>query len=457
MGKKFKMLLIFFSLALSSAVYSDNGEIKNEEKIVAQESTTIQAVTEEKKDIDSEKEELNLKSNGKNENKFLFQLKKVYGFDEKQKSKLVPFVYYIGEAGLMAGAFYFNTDTFNLGGKTTSVLLYGPFTDIATSWTEMKDFKISKNVRIGGTLKLIKYNDIRNYWPGNNSPECEADDKKIYEFKTMYVKEKQGLIPKSELDDYRNENYEDLRGYQKYHGFNNKIAFKMAYKIGENTDLTFEPAYEVLKTQVSRYQSDTITAGITNKKMDDEVNPRNGYKVVVNVKKSLNLLGKDDENNWDFYKLVLDARKYFPVMKKSTIAFRIKTETTGGKKVRDENRSLIEGKEMYSYAPFFDMAMLGDFEIMRGSYMYRYWGKNSMLLQGEYRFPLFGKDNIQGTIFADIGRVGDEYKVKELFTDMNYNGGAGVRYYFNKDILMRVDMGVSEEGFQIRSNLGQAF
>ena len=33
MGKKFKMLLIFFSLALSSAVYSDNGEIKNEEKM----------------------------------------------------------------------------------------------------------------------------------------------------------------------------------------------------------------------------------------------------------------------------------------------------------------------------------------------------------------------------------------------------------------------------------------
>ena len=29
MGKKFKMLLFSFSLALSSGVYSDNGEIKN--------------------------------------------------------------------------------------------------------------------------------------------------------------------------------------------------------------------------------------------------------------------------------------------------------------------------------------------------------------------------------------------------------------------------------------------
>ena len=48
-------------------------------------------------------------------------------------------------------------------------------------------------------------------------------------------------------------------------------------------------------------------------------------------------------------------------------------------------------------------------------------------------------------------------KLKELFTDMNYNGGAGIRYYFNKDILLRADFGFSDEGFQIRSNLGQAF
>lgn len=451
MGKKFKMLLILSSLCLSSIAYSENVEIKQEEKVAVQEGVTTQAVTVEKGEVKNEKEKLSLNSDVKNGNEFLLQLKKVYGFDEKQKSKFVPFVYYIGEAGVMAGAFYFNTDTFSLGGKTTSVLLYGPFTDIATSWTEMKDFKISKNIRIGGTLKLIKYNDIRNYWPGNDSPKEEFSEEKNLQLQSLISQGKY-----AEAAAFKTENIDYFKGYRKYHGFNNKIAFKSAYKIGENTELTFEPAYEVLKTQVRRYQSDTVTLGIMNKKMDDEVNPRNGYKIIFNVKKSLNLLGKDDENSWDFYKLTLDARKYFPVMKKSTIALRIKTETTGGKKVKDVERSKL-GTEIYSYAPFFDMAMLGDFEIMRGSYMYRYWGKNSMLLQGEYRFPLFGKDNIQGTIFADIGRVGDEYKAKELFTDMNYNGGAGVRYYFNKDILMRIDVGVSEEGFQIRSNLGQAF
>jgi outer membrane protein assembly factor BamA len=103
------------------------------------------------------------------------------------------------------------------------------------------------------------------------------------------------------------------------------------------------------------------------------------------------------------------------------------------------------------------MAMLGDFEIMRGSYMFRYWGKNSMLIQSELRFPVFGSESVQGVIFTDIGRVADEYKLKELFTDMNYNGGAGIRYYFNKDILLRADFGISDEGFQVRSNLGQAF
>jgi hypothetical protein len=254
-------------------------------------------------------------------------LKKIYGFDNSQKSKLVPFVYYIGEAGVMVGSFYFNTDTFNTGGKTTVVMLYGPSTEIATFWGEGKEFKITEKLRLGGTLKIIKYNDIRNYWPGNDSPEEEFSQEKYNELYSLINAGKY-----AEASQFKEDNIDYLRGYRKYHGFNNKIALKAAYKIAENIDLTCETAYEVLKSQVNRYQSDSITVGMLNKNVDNEANPRKGHRVSFNVKKSINLLGKNEKNDWDFYKLIFDAKKYFPIFEKSTFALRIKTETTGGKK-----------------------------------------------------------------------------------------------------------------------------
>ena len=60
MSKKFKMLLILSSLYLSSIAYSENVEIKQDEKIAVQESVTTQAVTLENGDVKSEKEELSL-------------------------------------------------------------------------------------------------------------------------------------------------------------------------------------------------------------------------------------------------------------------------------------------------------------------------------------------------------------------------------------------------------------
>ena len=88
MSKKFKMLLILSSLCLSSIAYSENVEIKQDEKIAVQESVTTQAVTVENGDVKSEKAELSLNSDVKNKNSFLLQLKSVYGFDEKYHQPL---------------------------------------------------------------------------------------------------------------------------------------------------------------------------------------------------------------------------------------------------------------------------------------------------------------------------------------------------------------------------------
>ena len=383
-------------------------------------------------------------------------LKKIYGFEGERKSGIVPFVYYLNEAGPMAGMFYYNSDTFKMGGETTVTTMYSPTTDIATLWLQSKNFKAGKHWKFGTTMRLIKYNDIRNYWPGNDSPSNAADEAEIAKFKQNYYLVSTGALPPSVLDEQRSEKSDELRGYKKYEGFNNMGNIRVSYMLNENHELYLEPQYEVLKTQVNRYQSDTVTAAYKINKKDSDSAPHEGYQAEFKIKKSLNMLSKDEENSWDYYKLIFDGRKYIPITKRSTLALRFKTESTGGKKVVDKERSLIAGEEIYSYAPFFDMAILGDLEIMRGSYMNRYWGKHSVLFQGEYRFPLFKKEGVQGVIFTDIGRVSNNYGT-ELLKYLQINGGAGIRYFFNKDIMLRMDIGTSKEGMQMRANLGHAF
>ncbi|MGM0502488.1 MAG: BamA/TamA family outer membrane protein, partial [Bacillota bacterium] len=64
---------------------------------------------------------------------------------------------------------------------------------------------------------------------------------------------------------------------------------------------------------------------------------------------------------------------------------------------------------------------------------------------------------LQGTVFAEAGRVSEDFDT-ELFTeDMHYSGGIGFKYFFNQDIIARFDIGYSEEGTQVRMNIGQTF
>ncbi|MGM0472491.1 MAG: BamA/TamA family outer membrane protein, partial [Bacillota bacterium] len=64
---------------------------------------------------------------------------------------------------------------------------------------------------------------------------------------------------------------------------------------------------------------------------------------------------------------------------------------------------------------------------------------------------------LQGVVFAEAGRVSDNFNT-ELFTeDLHYSGGVGVRYSFNERVMVRSDIGYSEEGVQVRMNVGQAF
>lgn len=90
--------------------------------------------------------------------------------------------------------------------------------------------------------------------------------------------------------------------------------------------------------------------------------------------------------------------------------------------------------------PFNQMAMLGGTRKMRGFYEGRYRDNNLLMLQAEYRAPLFWR--IGAVAFATVGDVAnrfDNFKINEF--KVAYGGGLRVMIDKKQKINVRLDMG----------------
>ncbi len=424
---------------------------------------------------------LNAEDKNLDEN-LLQKLKKIYSFDNEKKSKNIPFVYYINEAGIMVGDFYYNLDMFKNETRFTNIGLWSPTTDTFLIWANMSNYPINGKLTGGLKIQIMKYNDIRNTAMGNDSSSDEIPKEYLHildEYKEMSDEQKEKIGYASATGDYSQLDTEELNmlqdlgtidkstldGYRLYHGWNNVVGANINYAINENNNIKLEYDYNYLESQIKTYKSDALSMAYEYSDTNDIHNPSSGKRLILNVKKSLNMLGKDSENEWDYYKLTFDIRKYIPVFKKSIFALRFRTQSTGGKKVLSEERTSLRrfmtgnaDDKVETYAPFFDNALLGDLETFRGYYYYRFHDNHSVLLQAELRFPLDKFiSGMQGTIFAEVGRVSDTYDTEMFYKDMHYSGGVGFRYFFNKQMLVRSDVGFSNEAINVRMNTGQAY
>lgn len=98
----------------------------------------------------------------------------------------------------------------------------------------------------------------------------------------------------------------------------------------------------------------------------------------------------DEASRGAFIKPALDYRRYIPLAKRKDIrevpkalALRVKTGFAGGP------------------LSFFDQYFVGGADSLRGYPEDRFWGKNMLLMNLEYRFPV--ADSLQAVLFADAG------------------------------------------------------
>lgn len=137
-----------------------------------------------------------------------------------------------------------------------------------------------------------------------------------------------------------------------------------------------------------------------------------------------------------FTLVTLDARKYFSLPYQQVIAVQLLSE------IRDGT------------PPFSLMSELGGTSLLRGYFKGRYRDNNMLLLQAEYRFPIYKR--LSGVAFGDVGQV---YGPSGPFAAnaFRWTVGVGGRFRFGARTYMRIDLAGNHETGAVVFNGGQAF
>lgn len=130
----------------------------------------------------------------------------------------------------------------------------------------------------------------------------------------------------------------------------------------------------------------------------------------------------------------------------------------------------VNGAQVYRRPPSYAGVSLGGFNRLRGYADERFHGRSAILYSAEYRVvphwqplenlpvigPLYDIPWWQWTLFADVGRIADDFDLGELHSDMKYSLGAGIRFMI-EGITARFEMVGSPEDTAMRVFVNQPF
>jgi outer membrane protein assembly factor BamA len=188
---------------------------------------------------------------------------------------------------------------------------------------------------------------------------------------------------------------------------------------------------------LGRYGYDVTGLGgsLTYDKRNNAFAPSKGFFTQF----SFNHFGKYLGSDYTYTNFVFDIRKYIPVVRNQVLAMQLFSFNNTGD------------------VPIRSLASFGGSNRMRGYYDGRYKDMNQIVLQTEYRFPVWRR--FGAVLFAGTGSVGKNFDDYAL-NDLRYSYGGGVRFALDKKekLNIRVDYGIGHgknNGFYLQ--LGEAF
>ncbi len=144
-------------------------------------------------------------------------------------------------------------------------------------------------------------------------------------------------------------------------------------------------------------------------------------------------------SDYKYTNFVLDARKFIKTYNQQVLAIQAYAFFNAGE------------------VPLRSLALLGGANKMRGYYEGRYRDKNLVVVQAEYRVPLFWR--IGAVAFGDIGNVGSDLsEINFHYIKYSYGGGLRVALNQTEKLNLRLDYGLGagkSNGFYLQ--LGEAF
>jgi len=180
----------------------------------------------------------------------------------------------------------------------------------------------------------------------------------------------------------------------------------------------------------------SVTGGISVNAKNRQGNPYDGYESYIDAGFYQGIIDED----WRFMKFNVDYTKYFHIIYKRVIAFRVASEM---------NRTLGENDKI----PFFYHAELGDQTSIRGYSRFRFLGHDKLLSSLEYRYPLrdiWDESGLDFTFFMDVGQVSQkEYFVDSRFTDLKVGIGAGIRIWSLSGLTAKLEVAKSSEMWRV--------
>ena len=170
---------------------------------------------------------------------------------------------------------------------------------------------------------------------------------------------------------------------------------------------------------------------------DDQFAARQGGNYVVQYTR----YNDQKFGTYSFNLLDIDLQQYIGFLNKSRVfALRAHTKLTDP---LDNN-----------FVPFYLQPVVGGPDDLRGFRAFRFSGRNSLVLNGEYRWAIFS--GCDGAVFVDGGKVFNN-RGQLNFKDLEGSVGFGLRFNARNRTFMRFDVGFSHEGVQVWFKFSDSF
>ena len=154
----------------------------------------------------------------------------------------------------------------------------------------------------------------------------------------------------------------------------------------------------------------------------------------------MSVISRAGKSQNSFLRLDLEAEQYIPLFNHTRV-------------VALRGASSLTTTRDTQVGSFLPQPTLGGPHTLRGYRFNRFYGDNSTMVSGEYRWH--ASPSLQVVAFADAGKVFNKWE-QWNFHDLESDVGFGFRFKGRRSVAFSVDTGFSQEGFQIWFRMNSA-